>query len=64
MVRGTAGQAAGGPTGFDPRWSRGTAGQAAGGPTGFLHDCRRTAARNLIRTGWRPAPGGVRSAIL
>ena len=26
-----------------------TACQAAGGPTRFLHDCRRTAARNLIR---------------
>ena len=27
-----------------------TACQAAGVPTRFLHDCRRTAARNLIRT--------------
>ena len=26
-----------------------TACQAAGVPTRFLHDCRRTAARNLIR---------------
>ena len=36
---------------LDPRWSRGTAGQAAGVPTCFLHDCRRTAARNLSRAG-------------
>ena len=48
---------------LDPRWSRGTACQTVGVPTCFLHDCRRTAARNLIRAGWRPAPGGVRSAI-
>ena len=31
------------------RRRRRTACQAAGVPTRFLHDCRRTAARNLIR---------------
>ena len=34
-------------SGWSRRWR--TACQAAGVPTRFLHDCRRTAARNLIR---------------